>query len=312
MKLRRHAKPERPAALSPQQRYRGIRNVLILVLLLNVAVALAKLLYGTFTRSAAMQADGVHSLFDGTSNVVGLIGMWFAARPADPSHPYGHGKFEAFTAAFIAVMLGVAAYTVGRGAAEHLLGRGEPTDVGVASFVIMAGTLAVNLFVTDWEVRAGRRLGSEVLVADARHTLSDVLVSSGVIVSLIAIELGWEQADGIVALLVAVVILHTAFMVLRGVGRTLGDQARLSPDEVARVARAVDGVTDCHSVRTRGSESRVFVDLHVVAAPDTTLERSHELAHEVERALRARFTQIADVVVHTEPATGGPSTHDPP
>jgi len=209
-------------------------------------------------------------------------------------------------------MLGGAAYTGGRGAAEHLLGRGEPTDVGVASFVIMAGTLAVNLFVTDWEVRAGRRLGSEVLVADARHTLSDVLVSSGVIVSLIAIELGWEQADGIVALLVAVVILHTAFMVLRGVGRTLGDQARLSPDEVARVARAVDGVTDCHSVRTRGSESRVFVDLHVVAAPDTTLERSHELAHEVERALRARFTQIADGVVHTEPATGGPSTHDPP
>ena len=255
------------------------------MLALNVAVAVAKLLYGLFSGSVAMQADGIHSMFDGASNVVGLIGTWFASRPADSSHPYGHAKFETFTAAAIALMLAIAGYTVGRGAIESLQGQGDPR-VTWASFAIMIGTLAVNLGVTTWETRAGRRLGSEVLVADARHTLSDVLVSSGVIVSLVLVQLGFSKADGVLALLVAVAIAYTAFTILRGVGRTLGDAARLPEAEIVAAAAGVDGVVDCHSVRTRGSESRVFVDMHVDVAPDTTLERSHEIAHAVEAEVR--------------------------
>jgi Co/Zn/Cd efflux system component len=172
-----------------KDRERDIRRVLWIVLGLNIAVALAKLLYGLSSHSVAMQADGIHSFFDGASNVVGLIGMWFAARPADQSHPYGHGKFETFTAAAIALMLGVAGYTVARGAISSLQGEGV-AQVGIGSFAVMISTLAVNLGVTTWEARAGRRLSSEVLVADSRHTLSDVLVSSGVIVSLIRRHIG--------------------------------------------------------------------------------------------------------------------------
>jgi cation diffusion facilitator family transporter len=233
----------------PEHRERDIRRVLWIVLGLNIAVALAKLLYGLFSHSVAMQADGIHSFFDGASNVVGLIGMWFAARPADQSHPYGHGKFETFTAAAIALMLGIAGYTVARGAISSLQGEGV-AEVGIGSFAIMIGTLAVNLGVTTWEARAGSRLRSEVLKADSRHTLSDVLVSSGVIVSLILVKVGFQKADGILALLVAVAIAYTAFTIVRGVGRTLGDAARLSATEVAAAAARVDGVVDCHSVRT--------------------------------------------------------------
>lgn len=275
--------------------------MLWVVLGLNVAVALAKLSYGLFSRSVAMQADGIHSLFDGASNVVGLIGMWFAARPADKSHPYGHAKFETFTAAAIALMLGLACYTVARGAIASLMGN-STAEVNAASFAIMIGTLGVNLTVTTWEARAGRRLGSEVLVADARHTLSDVLVSSGVILSLILVRLGFQKADGVVALLVAVAIAYTAFTIMRGVGRTLGDAARLPETEVAAVASGVEGVVGCHSVRTRGSDTRVFVDLHLLLAPDTSVERGHEIAHAVETELRARYSQIVDVVAHVEPA----------
>lgn len=284
-----------------EHRGRDIRRVLWVVLALNIAVALAKLFYGLFSRSVAMQADGIHSLFDGASNVVGLSGLWFASRPTDRGHPYGHSKFETFAAAGIAVMLGVAGYTVGRGAIESLQGRGD-ARVTVASFAIMIGTLAVNLGVTTWESRAGRRLGSEVLVADARHTLSDVMVSSAVIVSLILVKVGFEKADGVLALLVAVAIAYTAFTILRGVGRTLSDAARLPEAEVVAVAGGIDGVAGCHSVRTRGSENRVFVDMHILVAPDTSIERGHEIAHAVETELRARFSLIADVVIHVEPA----------
>lgn len=285
-------------------RERDIRRVLWAVLALNISVAVAKLLYGLFSGSVAMQADGIHSMFDGASNVVGLIGTWFASRPADSSHPYGHAKFETFTAAAIALMLAIAGYSVGRGAIESLQGQGDPR-VTWASFAIMLGTLAVNLGVTTWETRAGRRLGSEVLVADARHTLSDVLVSSGVIVSLVLVKLGFSKADGVLALLVALAIAYTALTILRGVGRTLGDAARLPEAEIVAVAAGVDGVMNCHSVRTRGSERRVFVDMHVDVARDTPLERSHEIAHHVEAAVRSRFSEVVDVVVHVEPAAPG-------
>ena len=194
-----------------RDRYRSIRNVLWAVLALNLAVALAKLTYGIISHSAAMEADGFHSMFDGASNIIGLVGMWFAARPADQDHPYGHGKFETFAAALIGILLIFAGYTVGRGAVDGLSGDGLPTEVTTISFAIMLGTLAVNILVTTWERRAGKRLGSEVLVADASHTLSDVMVSTGVIVSLVVVRLGWQQADGIVALIVAAVILRTAW-----------------------------------------------------------------------------------------------------
>jgi cation diffusion facilitator family transporter len=291
--------------LSPQERLRAIRIVLWVVLGLNVVVAVAKLLYGIFSASAAMQADGISSLFDGVSNVVALVGMSFAARSADRGHPYGHAKFETFTAAIIAVMLGIACYSVARGAVTSLRGNAS-TEVTIVSFVIMVLTLAVNIGVTTWESRAGRRLGSEVLSADSRHTLSDVMVSVGVIISLILVRLGLQKADGIVALLVAVVIAYTAFTIIRGVARTLGDAARLPADEVAVICMRVDGVTGCHSVRTRGSETRVAADLHILVAPNTTVEQGHALAHRVEQALRQKYPQIADVMVHVEPTGSEP------
>jgi cation diffusion facilitator family transporter len=286
-----------------RDRYRSIRNVLWVVLVLNLAVALAKLVYGMISHSAAMEADGFHSLFDGASNIIGLVGMWFAARPADEDHPYGHRKFETFAAALIGVLLILAGYTVGKGAVDSLLGRGMPTEVTTISFVIMLGTLAVNIFVTTWERRAGKRLGSEVLVADASHTLSDVMVSIGVIVSLVVVRLGWEQADGIVALLVAVVIFHTAWGIFRSASRTLGDAALLPADAVAAVVGDVPGVVTCHGIRSRGSDADVYVDLHIQVAPGTTIEQGHAIAHAVEDSLRDAFGQINDVVVHLEPAT---------
>jgi cation diffusion facilitator family transporter len=287
--------------VSESERYRRIRVVLWVVLVLNLAVAVAKLAYGIISHSAAMEADGFHSLFDGASNVVGLVGLWFASRPPDNEHPYGHGKFESFAAALIGVMLVFAGYTVGRGAIDSLFGRGLPTEVTTISFVVMFGTLGVNVLVTVWERRAGRRLGSEVLVADASHTLSDVMVSIGVIVSLVLVRAGWEMADGIVALLVAVAILRTAWGIISDVMITLGDAARLPAADVESCVRSVPRVLDCHAVRTRGPEAHVYVDLHVLVDPETTVKEGHVIAHDVEAALRAKYRQIADVVVHVEP-----------
>lgn len=284
-----------------ESRARVVKRVLWIVLALNTLVAVAKLAYGVVSGSVAMQADGFHSLFDGVSNVVGIIGISFAARPADRDHPYGHGKYETYASAAIGGMLVLAAWRVGTAAWAQLFGNAETARVGAVSFAVMFGTLAVNLIVTVWERREGRRLSSGILIADASHTASDVAVSLGVIVGLVAVRAGYPIADPLIALLVAGVIGWTAFGVLRRAAETLSDRARLPVEDVCGAVLGVPGVLGCHSIRTRGSMAEVYVDLHVQVAGDLSVQEGHTIAEEAERALARTFSQVADVIVHLEP-----------
>ncbi|MDP2182734.1 MAG: cation diffusion facilitator family transporter [Actinomycetota bacterium] len=292
---------EEGAGAGASPRVRRIRRILWAILVLNLAVAVAKMAWGYVTGSVAMQADGFHSLFDGASNVVGLVGMYVAGRPADREHPYGHGKFETYASAAIGAMLALAAYRVGSSAIHALVDGGAPPRVDAVSFGIMIGTLAVNIGVTTYERRVGRKLGSEILVADASHTGSDVLVSLGVIAGLVAVRLGFPIADPIIALGVSVAIAYTAWAVFRQANETLSDSARIDPGEICGAACLVEGVLGCHSVRTRGSESEVYVDLHIQVDPSSTVKEGHAVAEEVERAVCVAFPSVVDVIAHLEP-----------
>jgi len=285
-------------------RRRQVKRVLWIVLGLNVGVALAKLTWGLVIGSVAMQADGFHSLFDGVSNIVGLIGLGVASRPADRGHPYGHSKFETYASAGIGAMLAIVAYNVGSSAVAELVAGAEPPRVDSTAFAVMLITLTVNLVVTSWERRVGRRMNSEILVADARHTLSDVYVSLGVIAGLIAVRLGYPAADPLVGLAVAAAIGYTAWQVFRQAGRTLSDASRIAPDEIRAVLGNVEGVLGCHDIRTRGLEGEVYVDLHVQVDPAESLTSAHEIAERVERLICEAFPQVVDVIVHVEPYDG--------
>ncbi len=283
---------------------RSIERVLWGVLFLNLAVAAAKYVYGTISGSASMQADGIHSVFDSAGNVVGLVGIALAARPADAGHPYGHAKFETYASLGIGVLLLLAAFEVGTSAAGKLFAGNYTAEVTPASFAVMVGTLVVNLGVTLYERRAGKRLRSEVLVADASHTLSDALVSIGVIVGLILVWLGFPAADPIMALVVTVAILFTAFDVFKHAFATLSDHARIPEEGLQKVAGAVSGVQGTHHIRTRGTEGEVYADLHVLVAPTMTVSDAHRLADEVENAVKGRFPNVREVLVHIEPDDG--------
>ncbi|MGB4594220.1 MAG: cation diffusion facilitator family transporter [Coriobacteriia bacterium] len=283
------------------ERARTIKRVLWVILGLNLAVALAKLLYGMFIGSVAMTADGFHSMFDGTSNVIGLIGMSLALRPADGDHPYGHTKYETFASLVIGAMLMLAAWRVGAASIERLVSGGTPPRVDAVSFVIMLVTLAMNIGVTTYERTVGKRLGSEILVADASHTGSDVFVSLGVIGGLAAVRLGFPIADPIIGLVVAGFIVVAAARVFKAADATLADQARMLPSEIKDAVLAVPGVLGCHDVRTRGTVAEVLVDLHIQVDPALSVAEGHGIAEDVERALCERFDQIADVIAHLEP-----------
>jgi len=287
---------------SGDERVRAIKRTLWVILLLNFSVAFAKIFAGISTGSAAMQADGFHSMFDGTSNIVGLVGMGFASRPADEDHPYGHSKYETYASAIIGAMLLFAAYRIGSEAIASLLSNAPASQPDALAFAVMIGTLVINIGVTTWERSVGHKLGSAILVADASHTASDVLVSVGVIISLVLVKFfNMPMADPIVALLVTLAIIYTAWGVFKQAGATLSDTARIPVADICAVAMAVPGVLGCHHIRTRGSESEVLVDLHVQVDPNATVARGHDIVEAVERAIAERYEVVKDVIAHLEP-----------
>jgi cation diffusion facilitator family transporter len=283
------------------QRLAGIARVMWIVLGLNLIVALAKLIYGYRSGAIAITADGVHSLLDAASNVIGLVGVAIARRPADSNHPYGHRKYETFAALAVAVMLFFGCYEIVTAAVERLQNPRLP-DVGALGYVVLGATLAINLLVVAYERREAKRLQSELLASDAAHTGSDVFATLLVFASFVAMRFQIAWADVAAAALIVLLILGAGFRILKSTLSTLSDEARLDPAEVEAVAIAEPGVREVHNVRSRGPDDDIHLDLHILVDPATPLAEAHAIGHRVERRLRERWPGVSDVVVHVEPA----------
>jgi cation diffusion facilitator family transporter len=280
-----------------------VARVLRIVLYLNLTVAGAKIIFGYLTGTVSILSDGFHSLTDGTSNIVGLVGISLASKPADRDHPYGHRKYETIAAIGIVVLLVIVIVELVRNAIAHLAHPQAP-EVTAASFAVMFVTLAVNITVVRYEKRAGERLNSEILLADAMHTTSDLFTSLAVIATLVGVWAGYPVLDPLAAFVVAVFIGRAGYQIARDASAILSDRTVFAEQDIRDVAMSVAGVLYCHRIRTRGSADHVFLDLHVGLAPTLTLEAAHAASHAVKDRLLGRFPQIADAVIHFEPAKG--------
>ena len=161
-------------------RYHQVSQVLWRVFFLNLIVAAAKITLGLASGAVSILSDGFHSLTDTASNIVALFGVRIASQPPDDDHPYGHRKFETMASVGILIFLLLVLFEVLSAAVERLQSGGEPAITRL-TFVVMGATFLVNLGVVIYERAAGRRLNSEVLLADAHHTTSDLLTSGAVI-----------------------------------------------------------------------------------------------------------------------------------
>ena len=281
-------------------RYTEIAQILIRVLVVNLAVAAAKIALGYYTGAVSIVSDGFHSLTDSASNVVALVGVSVARRPPDANHPYGHRKYETMASIGIVVFLIIVLVEVLSAATDRFLNGGTPR-VFPEGIAIMAITLAINVFVVSYELAAARRLRSEVLRADAKHTRSDVLTSGAVLGALVGVWLGYPILDPLAAVLVAVFIGHACWEIAQEASRILSDEIVIAEGEVREVLRTVPEVLGCEKIRTRGSADYVFLDLHLWLAPETPLQDAHARSHEAKDRLMARFPQLVDVVIHIEP-----------
>lgn len=292
------------SALSRAEKARLTGKVLWIVLLLNWAVAVIKLGLGFATNSITIFADGLHSFSDGASNIIGLVAVSIASHGPDKDHPYGHQKFETLASTAIAVLLFLVSLRIYK---EAIVGffSDKKQEITTVSFLLMGFTLLVNLFVVWYERKKARELDSELLNNDAWHTLTDIFVTLSVFLALIGIRLNLPKVDSIFALFIGTVILFIAFGIFRRSADILTDKAVVDQGLIEKIVRAVEGVRDCHEIRTRGKKDDAYVDLHVLVANEMTVLESHRVANVIERNIKNEITGVRDVVVHVEPVSHG-------
>lgn len=279
---------------------RKISQVLLITLLLNVAVAAAKIIYGYANNYISITSDGFHSLFDGMSNVIGLIGIWIASHPPDKDHPYGHKKFETLFTIAISFMIFTTCFQILKKVYLSFKGVAD-LSVTSASFVIMIATIIINLFVVVYESRKGKELKSGFLIADAMHTKSDIMASSAVIISLIFVKLGYQRADSIVGLIITFFIAKMGYEILKKATDTLVDTVIISESVIESIVKRVKGIERCTNIRTRGTEHSIYLDMTVFVAPEMTIDTAHAIVDNIEALIKKEIPEVVDVVVHIEP-----------
>ncbi len=282
-------------------RHAAVRRVLWAVLFANLAVIVAKVWIGVRSGSLAVLGDAAHSGVDALNNVVGLAAVKAASAPPDEEHPYGHAKFEVLGALAVVAFLSITCFELVSAAIGRLLGEPAPPRLDPLVFAVLALTMVVNVAVAWTENQAGKRLHSVLLKADARHTGADVLVTAAVLGGLVLVSRGWVAADAWLGVVVAFLIAHSGWQILRDAIPSLVDRAAIDAARIQDFVSHVPGVRDVTDARSRGDlEGAAFVEVTIEVDGDRTVAAGHQVADAVERRL-VEEAGFSGAVVHVEP-----------
>ena len=277
-----------------------VRRVLVVTLVLNIAVVLFKAAVGWWTGSLSLMADALHSITDSANNVLGLVTNQLASPEPDRDHPYGHQKYEAVGTLGIAAFLGIACFEILKGAGERILFGGEPVRMEAMALWIMLLVLGINIFVAFYERRVGNRLNSNILIADAQHTMSDIWITIAVLAGLMGVWSGFQWLDVVLAFPVALLVIRSGWVVLSANLPWLVDEMAIAPEAIHAAVVQVPGVINCHNIASRGLLGRqVFIDMHLIVEPKDVLT-AHIITEQVEQKLEEEFGP-ARVTIHVEP-----------
>ena len=279
----------------------AVQRVLLVALAVNVSVSLLKLVLGLLTGSLAVLADAMHSATDGLSSLMGLITNNLSDPNPDRDHPYGHDKYEALGALAIAGFILVTALEILRTAIERIAGGLRPLRLDGQDLLLLLIVLGCNLLLAGYERSEGKRLGSPLLLADAKHTTSDIWTTVVVLVGLAgAVWLGQSWLDVALAIPLCLLLGRACWQVLRSNLPWLVDQIAIAPEAIHEVATGVPGVLNVHDIASRGVlGQRVFIELHMVVDAND-LPTAHRITELVEEHLEQRFGPVR-CTIHLEP-----------
>jgi cation diffusion facilitator family transporter len=265
------------------------------------------------TGSVGLFSDAAESVVNLVAAVAALSALTFASRPPDEEHAFGHNKAEYFSSGLESALIIIAAAWIGVTAWERLMDPQPLQNLGIGLSIALVAA-AVNGGAALVLLRAGRRLRSITLRADAQHLLTDVWTSAGVVLGIVMVQLtGWLVLDPIIGLVVAANILWTGFRLLNDTAHGLLDTA-LPSEELEMISgvlsRYEGGDIQFHAVRTRVSGQRRFVSMHVLVPGRWTVKRGHDLSEKIEGELADALQGSTTFFIHVEPSEDPTSFED--
>ena len=273
-------------------------------MLVNLVLAVIKLIAGIVGHAYALVADAVESTADIFSSLVVYGGLRIAAQPADENHPYGHGRAEALAGALVALMLSLAAIGI---AVEAIREIRTPHHVPHAwTLGVLVGVIIIKHLLARRVFQIGSETGSTAVMSDAQHHRSDVITSAAAFIGISIAVIGgpgWEQADDWAALVASVVILYNGIRMMRPAINDLMDRVPDAEviDGIALAALGVEEVCAIEKLKVRKVGLQFAVDLHVQADPHMSLHEAHIVSGKVKGAIRAAMPAVDGVLVHMEP-----------
>ena len=291
-------------------REKEIRKITLWGSLVNVLLTIFKIIAGILGRSAAMIADGIHSLSDLLSDIVVLVFTHISSKGKDRDHSFGHGKFETLATLIVSVILVVVGAELMSSAIRSIIGlcNGEPIPKpGFIALIAAAVSILAKEILYHFTVKVGRKTGSTVVIANAWHHRSDAFSSVGALLGIGgAMILGshWTVQDTIVSCLISITIIVVAVkMALPSLAELLETSLPEEVEmEIVEIASAVAGVDDIHELKTRRNGISFIIDAHIAVNPEMSVVEAHDIATDVEDALRARYGQETQINIHVEPA----------
>jgi cation diffusion facilitator family transporter len=286
---------------TPEARAAGVRRALMFVLLLNAASAGLKIAVGARTGALTVLGAALESTLDMLSNGVAIFAISIAARAPDDDHPYGHEKFETLGTLAIVGFLSITCFELVRRSVGELARGAASPSATLLDALLLVISLGVNGFVVTYERSRGRQYNSALLLADASHTASDILVTALAIASLLLSHLGFVRADAMLGIVVALLIAWSGYQILRDSIPVLVDARAVDAGRLAAIARAIPGVAGVRSVRSRRTSSgHLFAELTILVDGGQSVAAAHDFTDEVERAIE-RELGTAEAIVHVEP-----------
>jgi cation diffusion facilitator family transporter len=277
-----------------------VRRVLLGLLLANLVVVGAKFAVGITAHSLAVLGDTLHAAVDALNNVLALVVVRVASKAPDEDHPYGHQKFETLGALLIVGFLSITCFELVRGAGGRLAGSHPAPTASTMQLAILVATLGINVVVAWYENRRGHELSSHLLIADAAHTKSDVLITVGVLIGLLLARRGWWWADPAIAIVIAALIVRVAYRILQESIPELVDQRAVDTAAIRGAAENVGGVKSAYGIRSRGSANVRYAEVTIAVDGDANVQAAHAIADQVEERLK-RDLALSEVTVHVEP-----------
>ena len=284
---------------------RSGRSVTLVGALTNAFLILFKFLAGVFGHSQALIADAVHSVSDLFTDAVVLLGLRIGRKAPDEEHPFGHARIETLASATIGLALIATALYLGIEAALNIYRHTEYHPTGLA-LIGAAVSIALKEGLYHYTVHTGRRIKSQLVVANAWHHRSDALSSVAVLLGVVGARLKptWHVLDSFAALLVSFFIVKVALEILRTTLREFTDTAPQPEilNKIANCIRSVEGVIDMHDLRVRTSGGLYQMETHIVVDGQVTVTEGHRIAKAVESCLAEEVADVDQIIVHVDPA----------